>query len=260
MTLLAFDVDGTLTGPTGHIPEPLRAVLRAVTASGHHVTVISGRSRRSLTAVVDELGLRQPYGAWYGARVAHADGAALHEAMLDPDLVRDLVRLVRPAVREVHAETHDRLYVMEPADAYWDWARNMGFAVLGTGRDLAEPAYKLTLHCPEGGAGAVGDLVRGNHPRLNQFVSDGRFIDVTAADAHKGAALDRVAAELGVAPADIIAFGDDHSDIAMFDRAGLGVAVATRDPVLREAAGLWLPHSGADGLAAWLTDRFQLPA
>jgi len=63
----------------------------------------------------------------------------------------------------------------------------------------------------------------------------------------KGAELDRLLAELGVAPADAACVGDDTPDLPMLRRAGLAVAVADAHPALHAAAHWITPSNGGQG-------------
>lgn len=56
-------------------------------------------------------------------------------------------------------------------------------------------------------------------------------------------ALERLAAEIGAAPADVVAVGDGANDLAMIAAAGLGVAYRAK-PAVAEAADARLDHSG----------------
>jgi len=62
----------------------------------------------------------------------------------------------------------------------------------------------------------------------------------------KGLIVEQLQAELGVPPADCLAVGDSTSDVAMFARARIGVAVNPSSDQVRSAAGLVL-----DALDLW---------
>jgi len=67
-------------------------------------------------------------------------------------------------------------------------------------------------------------------------VDTGFAYHVTDADVSKGAALECVAADLGLEPADFLAVGDSENDVSTFRVAGRAVAVANADAAAREAA------------------------
>ena len=63
----------------------------------------------------------------------------------------------------------------------------------------------------------------------------------------KGAELDHLLAELGIAAEHAACVGDDTPDLPMLRRAGLAVAVADAHPALREAAHWTTPSNGGLG-------------
>jgi 3-deoxy-D-manno-octulosonate 8-phosphate phosphatase (KDO 8-P phosphatase) len=70
----------------------------------------------------------------------------------------------------------------------------------------------------------------------------------------KGAELDRLLAELGVAAQDTACVGDDTPDLPMLRRAGLAVAVADAHPALRESAHWTTTSNGGQGAVREVCD------
>lgn len=70
----------------------------------------------------------------------------------------------------------------------------------------------------------------------------------------KGAELDRLLGELGVAAEHAACVGDDTPDLPMLRRAGLAVAVADAHPALREAAHWTTPSNGGLGAVREVCD------
>jgi hydroxymethylpyrimidine pyrophosphatase-like HAD family hydrolase len=57
---------------------------------------------------------------------------------------------------------------------------------------------------------------------------------------------------LGVAPGDVIAFGDDENDFALFEVAGLCVAVGNAIDAVKDAADIVLDRPNGEGVAAFI--------
>ena len=70
----------------------------------------------------------------------------------------------------------------------------------------------------------------------------------------KGAELERLLAELGVAAQDTACVGDDTPDLPMLRRAGLAVAVADAHPALRESAHWTTTSNGGQGAVREVCD------
>jgi hydroxymethylpyrimidine pyrophosphatase-like HAD family hydrolase len=78
-------------------------------------------------------------------------------------------------------------------------------------------------------------------------------LDVVPHGVDKGAGVIRALAELTVAPADVVGFGDAMSDLAMFSVVGHSVAVANAHPDVLSAADEIAGAVTDDGVARWLS-------
>ena len=84
--------------------------------------------------------------------------------------------------------------------------------------------------------------------------SGDHLMEISAAGITKAATLARLADELGVAAAEVVAFGDMPNDIAMLEWAGTSYAVANADPTVIEVADHVCPANDDDGVARVLMD------
>ena len=79
--------------------------------------------------------------------------------------------------------------------------------------------------------------------------SQARYLDITALQANKGDALVTLAEHLGVPLERTVAIGDGGNDPAMFQRAGLSIAMGQADAQIREQAMLVTGSNVEDGVA-----------
>jgi hydroxymethylpyrimidine pyrophosphatase-like HAD family hydrolase len=86
--------------------------------------------------------------------------------------------------------------------------------------------------------------------------SGDHLVEISAAGITKAVTLARLAEELGVLAADVVAFGDMPNDIAMLEWAGTSYAVANADPSVTAAADHVAPSNDDDGVARVLMDTF----
>ena len=111
----------------------------------------------------------------------------------------------------------------------------------------------LTLHT---------DLVRAefglDYAFANEIlVADGRLTGGSVErvpEGGKGQIADRLMADLGVDSAALLAVGDGTSDIALFERAGLSVAVNPSSDAVRSAADIVLDEPDLRPLLPWLQE------
>lgn len=229
--LLAFDLDGTLVPRDQAIPERILEAIRQVELAGHFVTVITGRTQSSAQPFLDALRVRHAFGTTQGARVSTPTGQVLFEAHLTPDETRALIDVAKSLTYEFFVATGagERFYVIDPnrmtlsGRPYWGWALEEGHEVLPFSSYADEPVGKVVFHSED--APAVHASLRASHPHLNFYPWETKFLEVTHALGHKGAALELIARGLGVPQSRTVAFGDGNNDLTMLEWAGRGVAV-----------------------------------
>jgi hydroxymethylpyrimidine pyrophosphatase-like HAD family hydrolase len=103
-------------------------------------------------------------------------------------------------------------------------------------------------------AAAVGELLGA---ALDITYSTGYgLIELSAPGVTKGTGLARLAGELGIAAADVLAVGDMPNDLPMLQWAGHGVAMANAHPAVLEVADEITAGNSEDGLALILERWF----
>jgi hydroxymethylpyrimidine pyrophosphatase-like HAD family hydrolase len=78
------------------------------------------------------------------------------------------------------------------------------------------------------------------------------FVEVTGDGVHKGFGVARVCERLGIRPEEVVAFGDNHNDLAMLRWAGRGIAMANAQRVVLDAVDEVTGTHLDDGVAAVL--------
>lgn len=244
--LLAFDFDGTLV-PDGHpqLPTDLPPVLRRLSAQGVKLAAITGRDVLP-PGIEDAI----PFDGIATQNGGHVEvGGEVRQALYFTDEELEAVL--------AHSMEGVRLMMFSGGQMYVDLPEGE----VPTTQQLARNP-RPTAEIPRGRVQKVnffhGDVAgHAAHLRGHQagFTVTGaqppyaHMMTVTPAGAHKGAAIELLARELGVPLSRTIAFGDSDNDIAMFEVAGY--AVQSGDlPLLAEHADESI--SGPEVLAAWL--------
>jgi HAD superfamily hydrolase (TIGR01484 family) len=246
--LVALDIDGTIlkwvdgAGMTHEEVEPVvkDAVRRALDA-GAHVVLASGRSPHGMTRVADLLDL-------------HADGdepiwvVASNGAVLfrypPLEVVHEETFDAAPAVAAVLEHHPSALVAVEERGVGYRVNRPFpegelsGEMVLADVEDLVSlPVSRVIIRDPD----ATADDFVALAARLGLHGTDyvvgwTAWLDLSPVGVSKASGLARVAAELGVDQADVLAIGDGRNDIEMLRWAGRGVAMGQAIEVVREAA------------------------
>jgi Cof subfamily protein (haloacid dehalogenase superfamily) len=265
--LVATDVDGTLLDRHERVTPRAAAVIGRLVAAGVGFVLVTGRPPRWVPPVVRQLPI---------ARLAVcANGAVLYDALEDrvlatrtfaPDTLVALAEAVAEvlpgaglAVERVGRTAEDSAvaqFVAEP-DYEHAWP-NPDHTPAGRPELLAHPAIKLLARVPELSSDAmVAALAPAVGPLADLTFSHPRgLVELSPPHVTKATGLAEVARHLGVAAADVVAFGDMPNDLAMLRWAGHGVAMGNAHPSLLEVADEVTASNDDDGLAVVLERWF----
>ncbi|HZD02724.1 MAG TPA: HAD family hydrolase [Actinomycetes bacterium] len=253
--LVASDLDGTLLRPDVTISERTRAAIHRTREVGIAFVAVTGRPPRSVRELADRLGLE-------GIAIC-ANGALVY------DLERDTVLDQTPLAAELALRIVRGLRAAAPGVVFaWEDAEGFGREP-GWSRDPMPPADTGELGDPLELLTAPVIKVLARHPEMDfdQLAARARavvgeeavitwssrvLVEVSAAGVTKAYALERVCAQLGVGPEEVVAVGDMPNDLAMLAWAGHGVAVANADPEVLAMADEVTAANTDDGIALLL--------
>lgn len=270
--LIALDLDGTLLDSQLAIRPQTLVALAQVRSRGIRVVLVSGRPHVAVYPYHHQLGLDTPaiccngtYAYDYAARRAlmanplrktqtlqllekarkygvqgllYVDDLMTYE-IDNPRLMRlrawaaTLPEAVRPAM--VQIKSFER--AAEEAAIIWKYlaiARDMD----SFPQFVREVESELSVQCEWSGTDRL---------------------DIVQADNSKGARLAEWIATQGIAPEEVIAFGDHRNDISMLKMVGLGVAMGNSDAVVQSNAQWVAGTNDTDAIAETL-QRFVLTA
>lgn len=262
--LIALDLDETLLGPD-HLISPRNArAVKSLSELGATVVIASGRMHEATLQFASSLGLSAPIISYNGALVKDPNsGETWLEQQVDGDLTTIVLDYCRDHGLQLNFYRDGK--VMTAAMTPWMELyerRTLSPVVVMPDFYTAlrgEPSVKLI----------IVDSLEKTNALLPQFVDifgDKLYITKTTDEylefmppaANKAAALSLVAEKLGVLQERTVAFGDSFNDIPMIRWAGLGVAVASAKPQVREAADRIVGRYDEDGVGIALEEIFGL--
>jgi hydroxymethylpyrimidine pyrophosphatase-like HAD family hydrolase len=100
----------------------------------------------------------------------------------------------------------------------------------------------------------LADIVTVTHSNPNDTL-----LEISALGVSKASALEVLAAEHGIGPQHVVAFGDQPNDLPMLRWAGRSYAVANAHPDVLAAVDAHAPSVDDDGVARTLLDLLDLP-
>ncbi len=223
--LVALDIDGTIVDHAGLLPAEVREAVGRVVAAGIPVVLTTGRSWHATRPVFDALGLPPgPAVASNGAVTVRYPPFELTEVVtFDPSEVIERVLAEHPSASlaaEVVGQGYRVSRLFPDGDLHGD-------IELVSVEDLAAgDVTRIVVRDPEATDAEFIRLAErlGLHG-VSYFVGWSAWLDIAPAGVNKATALAEVAADLGVAQADVLAIGDGRNDIEMIVWAGRGVAV-----------------------------------
>ena len=240
--LIASDLDGTLFGPD-HVPTPRTvAAMNCARDSGIHLVAVTGRSWFRGAALATSTGARLHHfiGSNGGHRVDLATGLLDERLCFDDATVSSMVRSLSAAVGPVG-------FGYELADGLvWDsrFVELSPISIQGTPRPVTAPPVdrlaevgKIFVIHPLVERVDLVALVEPLVPtEINVTTSGAVFVELTPEGADKGAAVARLATELGIDRSEVVAFGDNQNDLSLLRWAGRGIAMGNALDLVKAAA------------------------
>lgn len=252
--LVATDLDGTLVRSDGTVSDRSRAALVDVDEAGIEVVIVTARPPRWIDGLADLVAGHGTVLAGNGAfvydvptrKVVSDNGFERNELLSLVAGLRAWMPRAGFAVERRDGMRAERGYVSPHGEDLPDRIRVEAL------EDLDDvPVGKLLVTCPSMGDAeflthvreVVG--VRGNVA----FSGVSGLAEISAPGVTKAAALARWCERLGIAAADVWAFGDMPNDLPMLTWAGVSFAVANAHPDVLARTTHRCPANDDDGVA-----------
>jgi HAD superfamily hydrolase (TIGR01484 family) len=267
--LVALDIDGTLLkwvagGGITHevVPAAVYQAVQRVLAAGTHVVLASGRAPHSMTAIAEQLDLRDPLTPDGRLWIVASNGSVLvrHPPM---EIVREETFDAAPAVHAVLEKHPDALVAIEERGVGYRVSApfppgELGGELIVTQLDdlVSAPVSRVIIRDPQ----ATSDDFVAMAAQLGLHGTDyvvgwTAWLDLSPVGVSKGSGLAYVAEQLGMGAEDVLAIGDGRNDIEMLTWAGRGVAMGQAVQEVKDAADDVTGQVDEDGAAAEL-DRW----
>ncbi|MGZ4436972.1 MAG: HAD family hydrolase [Nocardioidaceae bacterium] len=259
--LVATDLDGTLLHSDGTVTARTRKVLAALEDRGVTVVFVTGRPIRWMDALWEHVGGHGVAICSNGGIVYDVHNRAVSRARVVPvDVGVEVGRVLRGAVPGT-------TFALE---------KTGGFAREPEFMPRVPPPYEI----PQGPLERILDdtvvkiLARHEQADPEEFwaeveshvghlvtttwSSTGALVEMSGAGVTKASTLALVCEEHGVAPHEVVAFGDMPNDLPLLSWAGTAYAMANAHPSVRELAPHVAPANDEDGVARVLEELFDL--
>jgi hypothetical protein len=262
ISAIVSDVDGTLVTDDKTLTQNSRAAVAAVHRSGVPICLISSRPPRGFAQLLEALEIVTPSAGFNGGVVVAPDLSVLEHHLLPPQSAHAIVDFLSSQGIDIWVFSGNDWLLSNTAGPYIDHEkRTVGFdpvvvqdfvpaldsaaKIVGVAKD-----FDRLARCEVALAKLMGDAASVARSQLY-------YLDTTAPQANKGAGMLALARQIGVPPAEIAVIGDGGNDVAMFEQAGLCIAMGNAQPAVKAQADLVTASNSEDGFAMAI-ERFIL--
>lgn len=260
--LVLCDMDGTLLRPDHSLSEATVAAVRQLQDADVSFTLASGRPPRAMRDQIEQLGIILPTAAFNGGVLVDADGQYLKSHHIPVDAVRQSLKVLSAYPVDLWVFADDQWYLRDPDGPMVDHEqRALGYAPVVV--DCFEPHLERVdkIVAASRDAQLLIQLEHRLHDELAGKALASRsqafYLDITAPKANKGEALVALAHMLDVPLSRTMAIGDGGNDPAMFEKAGLSIAMGQADEAIKVKATHVTGTNVQDGVAQAI-ERFVL--
>ncbi|QSJ16770.1 HAD family phosphatase [Nostoc sp. UHCC 0702] len=267
--LLVLDIDGTISGKSNTLSEPVKQAIAQAQAQGIQVAIATGRMYRSALRFHQEIGSVLPLMAYQGAWIQDpADQKILRHLAVSREHAHQLLDYFeQPQLRSllsVHFYINDELYVREISEETQIYAQRSGINPIAVG-DLRqvlnhEPTKILALSDDTDLINKLLGNLRSQYTPAELYLttSVATFFEATNPFVNKGTAVRYLAEELlGLQSTNVMTIGDNFNDVEMLEYAGIGVAMGNA-PAEVQAIAQWVAPSVEEDGAATAIEKLLL--
>ena len=257
------DVDGTLLGKDKVLTERALGAVKSLRERGIIFTITSGRPPFGMRALVEPLGLTMPMAAFNGAVIALPDLSILDERQLPGYLVPALIDMIQAHGLDIFLFRSNDWYV-----------RSLDVPHASREASIIQRPPVVVSNFESVLTGVVKVVgVSDDHPRVaaceaavqKQFgthvsaaCSQPYYLDVTHPSANKGVVIERLSRYLKIPMDRIAVLGDQASDVLMFRKSGLSIAMGNASDEVKRQATFVTTSFGEEGFAN-AVEQFILP-
>jgi Cof subfamily protein (haloacid dehalogenase superfamily) len=252
IALIGIDVDGTLVGSSGKVPDLVWDLAAQARAKGIHLALCSGRPAFGLAA---EYARYLDDDGWHifqnGASVVNLATHHSRSTPLPEGSVRGLIAHAR-ATGQVLELYGDDDYVVE-SEAPWarEHAELLGLPFKPRPYEILSPPLVRAqwLVAPEDAKKVVAPPDLEMAESTSPLMPDVRFVGLTRHGVSKGSAMREIAAAYRIDMRDVMYIGDSGNDLSALRVVGHPIAMGNADPQVIAASERTVGHVDDVGLA-----------
>lgn len=256
--MLVLDLDGTLTNSRKEITEPTRKALIEIQEAGKKVVLASGRPINGIVPLAKKLELDRFGGymlSFNGGRITQCStNKIIYNRVLPREVIAPIFEITRsyPNV-DILTYDEDRILSGIKVNEYTEKEAFINKMQIVPVTDFVErltfPINKLLITGePDTLVELMEILQRKYHKYLNIYRSEPFFLEIMPQNIDKAYSLQKLLNSIGLTSDSMICCGDGYNDLSMIEFAGLGVAMANAQTVVKESADYITKSNDEDGV------------
>ena len=258
MKLFITDIDDTLS--VGEVvADEVREACSRLRDAGWDVMVATGRTYSTARGHMEAIGVTRPSILYNGGRIVAPDGRPLYSRLMERDLANRILEHVWTLPLELQVSGDEHIGCRETDAETRRFFAGVGPIRLVTEPVVTEPVFRICLWMDSRLMPEVERDLRDRFGSEAEVCPGGpQFMDIQPLGVSKGAALDRLLAELPERPEVIVAAGDHCNDRELLRRADVAASPANAHVTLLREADLVIPPAAECGVRT-LIDHILSP-
>lgn len=246
--MIALDMDGTLLNDAGSIPQANVQALGQALAKGIKIILVSARPACAMLPYYQQLHLADmPMAALCGAYIVH-HSMAIQEKAIPAVVCGKILSLFDMERDYIKAYGKNSLYVNRITDETIKYAENFNVPYKKVDFLAASPDKICRIYIPgilqKQAKLAAIQAVGMNHANLLES-----GIEIMPEGINKGSAVEFLCKRYGFSAENVMAAGNEGSDVSMVSAAGVGVAVGNAIASLQKIADVVVASNNEAGVA-----------
>lgn len=246
--MIVTDLDGTLLKKDKSMSQYTVDVIKQVRKLGIKVIFATARGESSAKLVVP-FELFDGYVLLNGAK-AYVNNKLVYDRTISAEIFVPLLRELARKNFKVAAEIEDMHYASFNVNEKWGFINNF---VITDYQNVLTSADKLYAVIEDSGQ---VEIITSILPKeLYWYLSRDNLAMIMHKEATKFNGIMEIAKEFNIDKSKIIAFGDDHNDMELLLKVGVGVAMGNSIAEVKKLADYICDTNENDGVARWLDEN-----
>ena len=262
--LVIADVDGTLVTQEKVLTARAIDAVKSLRNAGIAFTITSGRPPLGMKMLIDPLALSEPIAAFNGGVFVHPDLSLMTQSFVPANTASEVIDAIVHHGLDCWVYT-DRDWLVRdsnaPHVAREQWTVKFPPTVVSEFSSHLESVAKIVGVSDDLDAVArcETDVQKSYGDRVSAARSQPYYLDVTHPDANKGHVVLVLSQMLSIPAGQIATLGDMPSDVLMFKKSGVSIAMGNASAEVKAQAGFVTTSNEEEGFANAI-ERFILRA